>query len=75
MARSLKNNGKIGDINMVLKLSLRILLTRRTRERLSGAFRTLTESSLIICVRFLNGSTPQIGEYRDWLTIHAFTEA
>ena len=54
--RSLKNSGKDGAVSMTLRRILLILLIRRTKAKLKGAFKTLTENSLIICASFLNGS-------------------
>ncbi len=72
MDGSLKNNGKTGAVSIALKRTWLIHLTRRTRARLNGAFRTLTESSPICLGRFPSGSTVKIGEYKDWFNHSRF---
>jgi hypothetical protein len=56
MARSLKNNGETGAVNMALRLISPILLNLRTKVKLNDAFKTSIENSLIHCGSFLNGS-------------------
>jgi hypothetical protein len=56
MARSLKNNGKTGAVNMALRLISPILLNLRTKVKLNDAFKTSIENSLIHYGSFLNGS-------------------
>jgi hypothetical protein len=55
MDRSLRSNGRVGAVCMVLKRILLILLILRTRAKLRGAFKTSIENLLIHCASFLDG--------------------
>ena len=72
MGRSSRSNGKTGVVNMALKRILPIRLTLRTRARLSVAFKTSIESSLILYGSFLNGSKVKLGDYREWFNYKRF---
>jgi hypothetical protein len=55
MDRSLRSNGRVGAVCMVLKRILPIHLILRTRVKLNGAFKTSIENLLIHCASFLDG--------------------